>query len=258
MRSRRTQRNRSISGCALDGGGRPAILGLRRAQPGGPGPFLHRQRGAPPAVGAGGAAAAATLARLFEPEAEARARVSAALRQCFQPRKAPRRSPVPPPLLSPQRIFFITGDNKNPYPSKISTYAASNSSGLSRMPPQSLRPGPSTVHGARKSVPPRGGRRAGPAARWGQVSPTRRRLALEEGCGLGAGAGGGRPLETRRVSPARSVLHVCPGLGRTHLARGATPLSGPWGSGPTAGKGGPQTPEPEWMNAIPPKANEAP
>jgi len=35
--------------------------------------------------------------RILEPEAQARARVSAALRKRFQRLKEPRRSPVPPP-----------------------------------------------------------------------------------------------------------------------------------------------------------------
>jgi hypothetical protein len=46
------------------------------------------------------------LARLFEPEAEERADVSAALRKGFLRLKEPLRSPVPPPFLSPRRIFL--------------------------------------------------------------------------------------------------------------------------------------------------------
>jgi hypothetical protein len=45
-------------------------------------------------------------ARIFEPEAEERARVSAAMRKRFLRLKAPLRSPVPPPFLSSRRIFL--------------------------------------------------------------------------------------------------------------------------------------------------------
>ena len=46
------------------------------------------------------------LARISEPEAEERARVSAALRERFPRLKEPLRSPVPPPVVRPQRIFL--------------------------------------------------------------------------------------------------------------------------------------------------------
>ena len=91
-------------------------------------------------------------ARIFEPEAEERARVSAAMRKRFLRLKAPLRSPVPPPFLSPRRIFLSFGGNKNPYPTKISAQTATNISRLSHMNTQALRSGLSTVHGARKSV----------------------------------------------------------------------------------------------------------
>jgi hypothetical protein len=140
------------------------------------------------------------LARLFEPKAQARARVSEALRQRFQPLKAPRRSTVPPPLLSPRRIFNH-GRQQKPVPDEnLCAYRSIHLGALAHAPSHYDQVFPTSMglaspwsewglaeclpHRERDlhaSDPRRTPSRTGSAARWGQVSPTRRRLALEGG-----------------------------------------------------------------------------
>jgi hypothetical protein len=121
-----------------------------------------------------------------------------------------------------------------------------------------------TLRGSRCASGPKGtrGTRRGHSGARGEavkrMRPARRRRVPREARGLGAGARvGRRPLETRRVSPARSGPHVCPDMGRMHRSRGATPLSGPGGQCPQLGREGRRY-RTEWMDAIPQKENEAP